>query len=111
LRVSVRVVAPSRVTVCWIVKQLEGTGTACDKFAQRLKHSASVGTEGVVGATREAVTMSCGNFQRNGFGVKNNDLQVHHPGLLQANDELFVLSFQVRLQLNFQMCGAPLYPS
>lgn len=73
--------------------------------------SASVGTEGVASAACEAVTMSCGSFQRNGFGVQNDDVQVHHPGLLQANDDLFVLSFQVRLELNFQMCGASLYPS
>jgi hypothetical protein len=76
-------------------------------FAPVRKCSASVRTEGVVGAA----TISCGSFQRNGFAVRNNDLQEHHPGLLHANDELFVLSFQVRLELNFQRFGASFYPS
>jgi hypothetical protein len=83
----------------------------CDKFAQECKCSASVRTEDVVRAAREAVTILCGSFQRNGFGIQNYSEQKHDPGLTQANDDIFVLSFQVRLELNFQVCCTALYHS
>jgi hypothetical protein len=81
----------------------------CNKFAQECNCSAFVRTEDVVRAAREAVTILCRSFQRNGFGVQNYDEQKHDPGLPQANDEIFVLSFQVRLEFNFQVCGTSLY--